>query len=106
MLDFQLAIVFQMEATLCDGMDRPRMVATFVEDSEEVLFSQPLIGQILVGDILIDHLPVDLHVSPPISGLLVSRILINKSLISQPLIMVVPPWHNSQTPKVSNMPTH
>jgi hypothetical protein len=82
-----------MEATLCDGVDTPGMVVIFVEDSQEVLFSQPLVDQILVGDILINHLPIDLLVGPLVNELLVGKIPIGRSPISQPLIMVVPPWH-------------
>jgi hypothetical protein len=33
MPDFQPVTIFQMVATLCDGMDTPRMVVTLVKDS-------------------------------------------------------------------------
>jgi hypothetical protein len=77
-----------MATTLCDGVDTPRMVATPIKDSQEVLLSQPSFGQILIGNILVDHLLVDLLVIPPVNGLLVGKIF-----VAQPPIMVVPPWH-------------
>jgi hypothetical protein len=81
-----------MEATLCHGMNTLGMVATLVEDSQEVLFSQPLINQILVGDIYVDHLHVDLPIGPHVDGLLVGRSPINQPPIGQSHVMVVPPW--------------
>jgi hypothetical protein len=77
-----------MATTLCDGMDTPKMVATLVEDSFEVLFNQPPIDQIFVAYIHVDHLLVDQHVDPLINGLHVGRIHVGQSPI-----MVVPPWH-------------
>jgi hypothetical protein len=72
MFDYQSITIFLMAATLCDGEDTPGMVTTPIEDSKEVLFYQPLVGQILVGNIHVDHLFVDLHVGAPIDGLPIS----------------------------------
>jgi hypothetical protein len=69
MLDFQLAIVFHMATILCDYMHIPRMVATLVEDFQEVLLSQPLVGQIPISNISVDHLLVDLPIGPLVYGL-------------------------------------
>jgi hypothetical protein len=44
MPNFQLVVVFWMVAMLCDGVDTPRMVGTLVKDSQEFLFSQPLVN--------------------------------------------------------------
>jgi hypothetical protein len=70
MFDFQLVTIFWMVTTLCDGVDTPKIVGTNVEDSQEALFNQPLIGQVFVGDIL-----VDLPIGPLVDGLHVGRIL-------------------------------
>jgi hypothetical protein len=85
-----------MATTLCDGVDTIRMVATPIEDSQEVLFSQPPINQISIGDIHVDHLLVDQPIGPPVNGPLVGKIHVCRSLVSQPHvgqphIMVVPP---------------
>jgi len=87
MFDFQPTVVFQMAATLCDGVDTLRMVATLVEDSQ-VVFSQPQVNETHIINILVNHLLVDLPMGPPFDGLSVDRISID-----QPPIMVVPPWH-------------
>jgi hypothetical protein len=50
------------------------MVATPIEDSQEVLFNQPPVSQILVGNIYVDHLLVDLHVNPHVDGLPIGSI--------------------------------
>jgi hypothetical protein len=68
---FLLVIIFWMVTTLCHGMDTLGMVATPIEDSQKVLFSQTLINQILVCNIYVNHLPVDLPIGPPVDGLLV-----------------------------------
>jgi hypothetical protein len=88
MLDFRPTAIFRMVTTLCDGVHTLGMVVKHVEDSQKVLFSQPLVNQIRIGNIPVDHLPLDLPVGPPINGLHVGRIP-----IGQPHIMVVPPWH-------------
>jgi hypothetical protein len=95
MPNFQLDVVFQMAATLCDCM------GMLVEDFQEVLIGQPLDDQIVVGDTSIDHLLVDLLVGALVDGLLVGMILVVRILVGrspmiqppfhQPPIMVVPP---------------
>jgi hypothetical protein len=44
MLDYRSITIFLMVATLCDGEDTPGMVTTPIEDSQEDLFYQPLVG--------------------------------------------------------------
>jgi len=95
MPDYRSITIFLIVATLCDGEDTPWMVTTPIKDSHEVLIYQPLVGQIFVGNIHVDHLFVDLHVGAPIDGL----------PISQPLVMVVPPWHVT-TAKFQKLPSH
>jgi hypothetical protein len=77
MPNIQLATIFQMVDTLCDYMHTPRMVATLVEDFQEVLFNQPLVSQIPISDISIDHLLVDLPIGPHVYGLHVGKIPVN-----------------------------
>jgi hypothetical protein len=88
-----------MATTLCDGVDTPRMVATPTEDSQEVLFYQPLVGQIFVIDMHVDHLFVDLHVGAPIDGLATywPTTCYGGATLA---------CHNSQIPKASSTPTH
>jgi hypothetical protein len=100
MLDFQPTVVFQMAATLCDGVDTLRMVTTLVKDSQVVLFSQPQVNETHIINILVNHLPIDLPMGPPFDGLFVGRIP-----IGQPPIMVVPPWHVIIA-KFQELPTH
>jgi hypothetical protein len=69
------------------------MVATPIEDSQEVLFSQPPVNQMSIGNIHVDHLLVDLPIGPLVNGPLVGRIHVGRSLVNQPHVMVVPPWH-------------
>jgi hypothetical protein len=98
MLDYRLGAIFFMVATLCDDMDTPGMVATPIEDSWEVLFYQPLVGQILVGNIPINHLFVDL-----LMGALVDWTTYWPTACYGGATLVC---HNSQIPKASSTPIH
>jgi len=94
-----------MVTTLCEGVDTLGTMVTFVEDSQEVLFNQSPINQIHVDNIPINHLHVDLLIGPLVDGLHVGKMPISRSLVSQPHVMVVTPWH-ATIAKIQKLPTH